>query len=166
MSIHLTPPRTRQPLLTALQGRAKTTPVLSDFTDLALAAQATTAHLDTEGETFAAVAACFETLARLRLSASSTWLIMLLVKHGPQSCTFLMARMKVSGAAITQLISRLEGLELLTIQRGPVADRRHVIVSATDAARKVLASVLALTALGGAAAVMMQTRNPKNTPRA
>lgn len=165
MSIHLTPPRTGQPLLVSLQSRRSLAPRLADFPALELAATATTAELDTEGETFGGIAACLETMARLRLSASSTWLIMLLVKHGPQSCSELMARMKISSAAITGLITRLEGLTLITIQRGERTDRRLVIITATPATRKVLASLVALTALGAAASILTQTRTPK-TPRA
>lgn len=163
MSIHLTPHRTGQPLLASLQSRRVPKPRLADFPALALAATATKAELDTEGETFAAVASCLETLSRLKLSASSAWLLMLLVKHGPQSCTIVMERMKLSSAAITGLITRLEGLSLIAIERAPQSDRRLVILTATEAAHKVLASLVALTGLGAAAACVMQNRKPYNS---
>jgi DNA-binding MarR family transcriptional regulator len=160
-SMHLIPlPLTRQPLLASLQQRRGQIS-LADFPALAVAASATTAHLDTEGETFAAVAACLETLARLGLSASSTRLLMLLVRRGPHSCVRLAELMKISSAAISQITLRLEMLSLITLTRGGEDDRRVVMITATAAARKVLASVVALTALGGAAAVLNQTRTPK-----
>lgn len=166
MSIHLTPPRTAQPLLAALQQQQKAQlPRLSDYPALALAASATTADLDTDSEAFASIAACLETLARLRLGISSTWLLMLLVKHGPQTHTMLAARMKCSSPSMTQLTARLESLSLITIQRGQQPDRRAVILTATEAARKVLASIVALTGLGAAAATLLQIHTPK-TPRA
>lgn len=157
MGIHLTPPRTSQPLLASLQTRKLRRAQIGDFPALALAATATKAELNTEGTAFAAICACLETLARLQLSVSSAWLLMLLVKHGPQSCSELVARMKLSSAAITGLVSRLQDLALVGLQRnGP--DRRVVTVSDTEAARKVIASLVALTELGAAANVLTQTR--------
>lgn len=161
MDIRLTPPRTAQPLLAAIQQRTHRTPSLSDFPALALAATATKAELDPKGETFAAVQACVETLARLRLSVSSTWLLTLLAKHGPQQCAELCQRMKISSPAMTGLITRLESLALISVQRGTAPDRRAVIITATEPARKVLASLMALTALGAAAAVLTQPRKSK-----
>ncbi len=161
MSIHLTPPRTAQPLLAALQKQKAQLPRLSDYPALAVAATATTADLDTDGEIFASISACLETLARLRLSASSTWLLMLLVKHGPQTHTVLAARMKCSSPSMTQLTARLESLSLITIQRGQQPDRRAVLLTATEAARKVLASIVALSGLGAAAATVLQIHTPK-----
>lgn len=157
MSILLTPPRTKQPLLASLQSRREGAPNLSDYPDLALAATATTADLDTEGEAFGAVLACLETIGRLRLSASSTRLLMLLVKHGPQTCSVLVSRMKISSAAMTGLVTRLAALSLVGVQRD-LPDRRSVTVTATPAARKVLASIVALSALGGAAYVLNQIK--------
>ncbi len=163
MSILLTPPRTTQPLLSAIQQRAKRPVCLSDFPALALAATATKAELDIQSETFAAVQACVETLARLKLSVSSTWLLTLLVKHGPQSCVALCGRMNITSPAMTGLITRLESLALISVQRATAPDRRAVIITATEAARKVLASLMALTSLGVAAVTVLQIRQPKTT---
>ena len=149
------PPPTRHPLLASIQRKAA--PKLGNFPALALAATATKVALDTEGAEFAAVAGCLETLSRLGLSVSSSWLLVLLVKDGPQTCTALALRMKQSPANITGLTERLLSLELIAMERAQ-PDRRIVTVSATDAARKVLASVVALTALAAAASVL--TRNP------
>lgn len=167
MSIHL-PPSTRQPLLTAIRkkqpkpGQVR----LSDHPDLALAASVTTAPLAAESQTFAAVMASLETLARLKLSVSSAWLLMLLVKHGPQSCVMLCARMKISSPAMTGLVTRLEMLALIGVQRGTAPDRRAVTITATEAARKVLASVMTLTELGTAAAMLLEQRATSHPARA
>lgn len=163
---HLSPPRTglpapvaAHPLLAALgQKRQGDQPTLSDYPDLAIAATATKADLDIESDTFGSVQACLETLARLRLSASSTWLLMLLAKHGPQNHTALAARMKKSSSAMTGLITRLEALGLVTTSRKSLTDCRSVLITPTEAARKVLASVMALTGLGGAAAVLLKQK--------
>lgn len=162
MSMHLLPlPGTRQPLLAAIQQKAvQRTVSISDYPDLALAATATKADLDIQDETFAAVQACLETLARLHLSVSSTWLLTLLVKHGPQNHTALGGRMKLSSAAMTGLITRLEALGLVTTSRKSLGDRRSVLITPTEAARKVLASVVGLTGLGAAAAVVLKKTQP------
>ena len=153
--MHLSPPLTRQPLLATLQ-QQRLRVCLADFPGLALAATATRAELDTDGDTFAGVLACLETLNRLQLSASSCRLLMLLARHGPAPCKHLAGRMGISHAAITGLITRLEALELITLTRGGQADRREVILTLTDAARKVLASIVALTALGQAGNCLRQ----------
>ena len=156
----LTLPVPRHALLASLQRRTLRRSHIGDFPALALAATATQAELDTNGKTFSAVSACLETLARLQLSVSSAWLLMLLIKRGPQSCSELVSRMKISSAAMTGLLSRLSDLSLVGTQRDQ-ADRRIVIVTATEAARKVLASVVALTELGAAASILTQTRTPQ-----
>jgi|GEM_PF-3259912 len=158
MSTLISLPPTRQPLLSVMQSRKQAVLRISDFPALALAATATTGELDTRGEAFAAVSACLETLQRLKLSGSSAWLLILLVKHGPQSCSQLVSLTKTSSAAITGLITLLEALGLVALDR-VAADRRVVIVTATSAARKVLASLCGLTALGSAASVLNRIPN-------
>lgn len=150
------PPPPRTPLALALQQR-KTRPQvrLLDFPALALAATATTAELEPDGAAFAGVYATLETLNRLRLSATSARLLMLLVTRGTLSATELANEMKVTTASITGLIRRLAELALVGLQR-PDGDRRVVLITATDAARRVLASIVALTALGQAASVLLR----------
>ena len=171
MNIELTPPRSAQPLMAAIKKPRLTGQLcLADFPDLALAASVTKAELVSEGETFAAVMACLETLARLKLGVSSCLLMMLLVKHGPQSCVQLSTRMKISTAAITGLTTRLEMLALISVQRAAMPDRRTVMIGITESGRKVLASLLTLTDLGAAAAMLLGQRETSksnsNTPRA
>ena len=147
--MHLVPPYTPDSLLTTLQGRRDDTPRLADYPDLALAATATNAELDTQGDVFAAVSACLDTLARLKLNVTTTRLLLLLVKNGPDRCKCLCADLRTTPANLTPHLVRLRALGLITTQRG--TSRREVIVTATDAARKVLASIVGLTALGMAA---------------
>lgn len=166
MEIHLTPPLSAQPLIAAIQKQRVPGQLgLADYPELAHAASVTQAELVSEGQTFAAVMACLETLARLKLSVSSAWLMLLLVKHGPQGCVELCKRMKITSAGITGLTSRLEMLELISIQRAMQPDRRAALVSITEAGRKVLASVLTLTDLGAAAAMLLEQRETSNAAR-
>lgn len=146
MSIHLSP---------TLPGPRPTSarrvvPKLADYPDLALAATATTAELDTESDAFAGVQATLEALSRLRLGHHSAFILMALARHGPQSLTTLCQRTKISSASMTGFADRLQSLGLVAFSTHP-CDRRVTLVSATEAARKVLASIVALTALGQAA---------------
>jgi len=135
-----------------MQSRRDTALRLSDFPDLAIAATATTAELDTHGDTFAAVSACLDTLARLKLGLTATRLLLLLCEHGPARCITPPAVLKISPADLTGIVARLRALALLTTEPGE--SRREIILTPTEAARKVLASVVALTALGQAANVL------------
>lgn len=135
-------PATAQRLPLRLQRRPVTR--LSDIPALATAASATTAGLDTEGDTFAAVSACLETLARLNLGVTSTRLLLILAKNGPLRCKELGIELATSYANLSQFLGRLVALGL--IATGPGQDGREVKVSLTDAGRKVLASIVALTA--------------------
>lgn len=162
MSFHLTPPRTAQPLLASMQkSKEKVTPRLVDYPELALAATATKADLDTNSETFAAVSACLETLCRLKLSAKNTWLLMLLVKHGPTPCSAVADRMKINLPTLNQIVGKLQALSLITAERSGATDRRVTLLTATEAAHKVLASIVGLTGLGAAAAVVLNSKKPR-----
>jgi len=152
MSIHLSPipstlPRFRAQLAAR---RASRTPKLADYPDLALAATATTAELDTESDAFAGVQATLEALSRLRLGHHGAFILTLLARHGPQPLGGLATRLRVSSASMTGFADRLDALGLVSFTHH-ASDRRVILIQATEAARKVLASIVALTALGQAA---------------
>lgn len=125
-------------------------PKLTDYPDLVLAATATTAELDTESDAFAGVQATLEALSRLRLGHHGAFILTLLVRHGPQPLGWLVTRLRIRSASITGFADRLAALGLVAFERTS-KDRRVTLISATEAAHKVMASVVALTALGQAA---------------
>jgi len=133
-----------------LPPRRRPTPKLADYPDLALAATATTAELDTDSDAFAGVQATLEALSRLRLGHHGAFILTLLARHGPQPMGWLVGRLKISSASITGFADRLAALGLVSFTHSP-RDRRVTLIQATEAARKVLASIVALTALGQAA---------------
>lgn len=137
--------------------RRKLLPQLRNYPDLVLAATATTGELDTAGDTFAAVMACLETLSRLRLGTNGTLMLAILLKHGPQTMGALSTKTRISTASMTGFADRLAALGLLTFRRAE-HDRRVIYLTATDAARKVMASIVGLTALGQVASMMLQSR--------
>lgn len=160
MSTTIPLPSTRQPLLRALS-QAKATPKLTDYPALQKAAIDTKAELDTHSESFAAAHACVETLSRFRLSASSALMLMVLAKHGTLHIGQLAALMRHTGPSMTQLTTRMEQLSLVKIQRGQPPDVRRVHLSITDAGRKVLASLSALTGLGAASSILLKPQTPR-----
>ena len=148
-------PTTRQPLLAAIQRKPK--PALSNYPALAVAATSK-AELDTDGADFASLAACLETLNRLGLSVSESWLLMILLKRGPMSCSELVYRMKIHAVPLHALLQNLQDLGVVAIQNtGPLS----VIgtVAPTQAARNVMASVLALSGLATAATQVLKLKS-------
>lgn len=137
--------------------RRKLLPQLRNYPDLVLAATATTGELDTTSETFAGVMACLETLSRLRLGTNGAFMLAILVRDGPQTMGALSTRTRISTASMTGFADRLAALGLLTFRRAD-RDRRVIYLTATDAARKVMASIVGLTALGQAASLLLQTK--------
>jgi DNA-binding MarR family transcriptional regulator len=138
--------------------RSEDAPKISDYPHLALAATATTAGLDTTSETFHAVQGCLETLCRLRLSKRAALLLIVLARHGPLTMARVADALKVSQPNCSLITRRIEALGLIALDRqGP--DLRRVHASITEAGRKVLASIIALTGLAGASAVLLRTKN-------
>ena len=153
------PPIPRTPLARALQTRKSPKACLSDFPALALAATATTAELDPHSAAFASVMATLETLGRLRLSASSARVLMRLAQCGTLSANELAIDLRITAASLSGHLTRLSDLALLTLKRSNT-DRHVVLITATPAAHKVLASIIALTALGAAASVLTRSTSP------
>lgn len=153
-------PTPTTPLLRSLRAKAssfESPPKLSDYPHLALAATATTAGLDTTSEAFHAVQGCLETLCRLNLSKRAALALIVLARHGPLTLNILADNIRASQANTSQIIRRLEALSLLSkSQQGP--DLRHVYASITEAGKKVLASLIALTGLAGASSVLLRRR--------
>lgn len=149
-------PTPTSPLLRSLRAKAASAdapPKLSDYPHLALAATATTAGLDTSCETFHAVQGCLETLCRLKLSKRSALLLLVLARHGTLTMARVADALKVSQPNCSLITRRMEALGLIAMDRqGP--DLRRVHASITEAGRKVLASLVALTGLAGASAVL------------
>ena len=73
----------------------------------------------------------------------------------------LALRLRIAPSAVSFLLRKLEGLALITTER-PGSDRREVVVTATQAARNVMACVIGLTALGQAANVLNKTGHKAN----
>lgn len=156
----MTPPTPSTPLLRSIRDRAAASaPKLSDYPELALAATATTAGLDTTCETFHAVQGCLETLCRLKLSKRATLILLLLARHGPQSMNRVADGLKTSQPNASQICRHLVALGLIALDRSQLADLRHVHASLTEAGTKVLASLVALTGLAGASGVLLRTKN-------
>lgn len=152
----MNPPLPTSPLLRSIRQRAAssapTGPKLADYPDLALAATATKAELDTTSETFHAVQGCLETLCRLKLSKRATLVLLLLARHGLLTMNRVADGLKTSQPNASQICHHLAGLGLITLDRCRPADLRHVHARLTEAGTKVLASIVALTALAGASA--------------
>lgn len=143
-------------LRTATTATAKKRPHLSDYPDLAVAATTTTAPLDIDGDDYAALMAALETLARLKLGARSTLaLLHLCRRETPMTMGEIAKLTRTSTASTTGLVTRLEALGLLTAARTP-ADKRLMLVRPTEGARRVLASVLALTGWGLATSQLLK----------
>lgn len=158
----MTPPLPTTPLLRSIRQRAAssapTAPKLSDYPDLALAATATKAELDTTCETFHAVQGCLETLCRLKLSKRATLVLLLLARHGPLTMNRVADGIKASQPNASQICRHLVALGLIALDRSQPADLRHVHARLTEAGTKVLASIVGLTGLAGASAVLLQSR--------
>lgn len=151
------PPLPTTPLLRSIRDRASSSapaPKLSDYPELALAATATKADLDTTSETFHAVHGCLETLCRLKLSKRATLLLMLLARHGPLTMARVADGIKASQPNTSQIARHLAALSLITLDRDAAADLRRVNACLTEAGTKVLASIVALTGLAGASGVL------------
>lgn len=160
----MTPPTPTTPLLRSIRQRAASSasaPKLSDYPDLALAATATTAGLDTTCETFHAVQGCLETLCRLKLSKRATLVLLLLARHGPQTMNRVADGIKASQPNASQICRHLVALGLIALDRREPTDLRHVYASLTEAGTKILASIVALTGLAGASAVLSNHLRPK-----
>lgn len=161
----MTPPTPTTPLLRSIRERASSSgpaPKLSDYPELALAATATKAELDTTSETFHAVQGCLETLCRLKLSKRATLFLLLLARHGPQTLNRVADGLKTSQPNASQISRHLAALGLITLDRSQPADLRHVHASLTEAGTKVLASIVALTGLAGASGVLSGYLRRKN----
>jgi len=158
----MTHPTPTTPLLRSFRiksaSRSEDSPKISDYPHLALAATATTAGLDTTSETFHAVQGCLETLCRLRLSKRAALLLVVLARHGPLTMARVADALKVSQPNCSLITRRMEALGLIACDRQS-ADLRRVHASITDAGQKVLASLVALTGLAGASAVLLRTKN-------
>ena len=158
----MSPPTTKNPILNGLKKAASITPGLSDYPELALAASAAKVEaLDTTGDAFAGVMACLETVNRLKLGARNALALGLPCQFGPMCAGSLALRLRIAPSAVSFLLRKLEGLALITTER-PGSDRREVVVTATQAARNVMACVIGLTALGQAANVLNKTGHKAN----
>lgn len=146
------------PNAAALRVPAKKRPQLGDYPDLAVAATSTTAALDTGSGDYAALMAALETLARLKLGARSTLALLHLCRREAAMPMGEIARLaRMSTASATGIVTRLEALGLVTMRRTE-ADRRVMLARPTEAARRVLASVLALTAFGVAGNTVLKAK--------
>lgn len=136
-------------------------PKLLDYPDLIQAATTTTAKLDVDSGTFAAVQGCLETLCRLNLSPRAAWAMQVLAKHGPLSLGILQVNVKVvTSACMTSLALHLEALGMIGLERrGP--DGRFITASLSAAGTRVLASIVALTGIAEAASVL--NRQPRES---
>ncbi len=133
--------------------KVKPAPKLTDFPALVLAATKTTAPLEPLSAEYAAVQAALEALSRLRLSVNATYALMLLAQRGALRMGVLTRLLHVTTAAGTGLMQRLQHLGLVTARRRDShgEDRREITVTITEAGRRVISSVVALSAMGAAA---------------
>lgn len=159
-------PTSTLPLPQALAKKRPTTPSLSDYPALALAASAPNQeqrHLDVRSPEFCGVIACLETLNRLQLGSRNAHALALLIQRGPLRASDLCQSLRLSSPGVTVVLRKLEALALITTSRhSENADRREVIATATAAAYNVVASLVALTALGQASAVLYRVNPAKS----
>lgn len=158
----MSPPITKSPILNGLKAAKKTAPLITDFPELALAASSVKVEpLNTQSDAFAAVMACVETVNRLRLGARNCHALGLLCQNGPLKAGSLSALLRIAPSSVSLLLRRLEALALITTTHH-CGDRREVIAAPTQAARNVMAAIVALTGLGLAANVLTQTGHKAN----
>lgn len=126
---------------------------------LAYAATVTTARLDVRSGEFSAVKACLEQLCRLKLNKRAVLVLVTLAQHGPQKIGDLAANVRANVPCTSQIVHKLQAQALVARDRDAAGDHRHVHVTLTEAGERVLASIVALTGLGHASAVLLQTKN-------
>lgn len=142
----------------------KASPSLADYPELALAATngSKAGALDTNSEIFATVQGALETVGRLRLGARKAHLLSLLARSGSTPLGTLARAMRISPSATTTQARTLELLGLITLSRRPEhGDARQVIGTITEAGRNVMANIVALSGLAGAASIMFRKPTPK-----
>lgn len=153
-------PTPTKPLTQALAKNRAFTTTLADFPELALAATNLNGEaraLDTTSYEFGGVMATLETINRLKLGARNAHVLGLLISLGPTRSTDLAKPARLSTAGVSVILRRLEELALITTSRHKDnSDRREVIATATQAAHNVMASIVALSALGAAATVLFR----------
>lgn len=156
------------PLPQALAKKRPVTPRLTDYPALALAAsdlQQAPRPLDVRSPEFCGVMATLETLNRLQLGSRNAHALGLLIQRGPMRATDLGGCLRVSSAGVSVILRKLEALALITTRRpAEDGDRREVIATATAGAHNVMASLVALTALGQASAALFRPRLKTSTP--
>jgi DNA-binding MarR family transcriptional regulator len=161
----LTAPTPKNDILRALaKSRAPVRPSdfqpaspLADHPALAHAAAGLSGKLDTGSDAFAGVAACLETLTRLKLGARNGRTLVLLAKNGPMTVKALTLQLNIPQQSSSNIFDRLETLSLVKRSRSATDDGREVLAEITPAGESVLASIVALTALGQAANVLTKT---------
>lgn len=143
----------------------KSSPTLADYPELALAATngSKAGALDINSEIFATVQGALETVCRLKLGARKAHLLTLLARSGTMPLGGLAKAMRISPGATTTQARSLELLGLITLSRRPEhGDARKVMAAITEAGRNVLANIVGLSALAGAASIMFRIPNPKH----
>lgn len=140
--MHTTP---KNPLTAALAKRRPTTPQLSDYPQLALAATSNGPELpNPETPAFTHLMATLDKLGRLNLGARNAHALGLLSKNGPMRPSELCTGLHLSTAGVSLILRKLEALGLVVTARvGLHGDRRQVTARLTQAGSNVLACLLA-----------------------